>query len=89
MAKINISVDTETQEISVDVDGKSFENATDINIYKYRDYYEGEDEVSVNITSRSKEDNGVNTTTTICAHNADKTSKAERDIEKMFMGRIR
>ena len=89
MAKINISVDTEANTISVDVDGKKFDNATDVYVCKYHDYYEDEDEISVNISSRSKEDNGVITTTTICASNEDKISQAERDIEKMFSGRIR
>jgi len=53
MSKVSIELDTQTQELKVVVDGKALDNVTSASVYKYRDYYDDEEErVSVSISQR-------------------------------------
>lgn len=67
MAKVNISIeiDTEEQTMDVSVNGKSINNVNYVSCYKYHDSYENEDCVSCNITANEKdEEGGISKTTT-------------------------
>ena len=85
MAIINISVDTETKEILVNIDGEKFEQVTDVSIISYQDY-DGDMDMSVNIGSRIKQENGLRKSTTIYANQND-FQKTEAHVKNLFSGR--
>lgn len=61
MSKVNISVDTEGPSLSVNINGKTITDVTDISIYKYTDY-DDKDRLMVSVSSTTKEDDVVTRT---------------------------
>ncbi len=87
MPKLMIEVDTEGKVINASVDGNKIDNFSSANVMKTKmmNYDTGamEDEVCFGV-STYKEENGVRTYQSICAHNKDGKLK-ESDIPGMFI----
>jgi hypothetical protein len=76
MAKITVVADTESQEITVDVDGQVQDNVSSASFSLYDSYERpGRKEMSVSITMREDQDNGVTKLTHLYA----KDSKEGRE----------
>lgn len=61
MAKVNISVDTESKECNVSIDGQTIDNVTSVGIYK--ESYSRSDPsdvyMDISITTKAENNNGV------------------------------
>ena len=88
MAKITVTIDTETKIIDANIDGIEYSGIDSVSAYKYRDYYENEDELSVSLCKTMKGDNGVSVNTTVYAHKFDGQTKGEKDVENIFRRRF-
>jgi hypothetical protein len=77
MSKVVMSVDTETYDCSITVNGTAVDNVQGLHFMKYKDY-EGNYKVGVDIYAYTQDDNGVKTFTTIVA----KDSLAGREAIK-------
>lgn len=66
MAKINISYDTESKALSVDVGGKSMPDATSFSFYKFQDY-DGNWHSNLAISQETEMD-GIRECLTVYAH---------------------
>lgn len=86
MAKISITVDTETNEIDVNINGETFIDVTDVSIYKYMDY-DGDPDIRCNISSSLKQDGLTKTTTVYASDSNSGITKAQQDIVNMFKPR--
>lgn len=88
MAKVNITIEIDTEEhsMNVSVNGKKIPDVQYVSCYKYHDSYENEDEINCNISCTSKdEESGITTNTnyyTDSSAAAKKIAKADamRDI---------
>ena len=59
MAQINVSVNTETKEIAVTIDGVTVPNVDDVSCYSYRDSDGNPESVSVSIYTQETAQNGM------------------------------
>lgn len=78
MAKVTITVDTETKEISATVNGETIDNLSSAEIYRYMDtnYYESKIEEKVRVELCKREDK-EDVKTTYCLY----ASKVEKVVE--------
>lgn len=90
MAKINIEIDTEATTIVASIDGQPIENVCSVYVSKYRDTYEDEDELSVRVSTRTKNDASdvVKMEDYVCCENklVPATPKVHADIAN-FLGK--
>lgn len=73
MAQINISFDTASKKLSVNVDGEEVANVSGVSIYTYEDYEENM-KTECSICTHEKSETGVTKTTHYHAH-ADERGK--------------
>lgn len=90
MAKINIEIDTEEATVMASIDGQQIENVSSIYVYKYHDSYEDEDEVSVRVSTMTKNEGSdvVKTEDYMCCDNklVPAVPKVHQDIAN-FLGK--
>ncbi len=67
MAQINISFDTGSKKLTVNVDGEDVQNVSGISIYTYENY-EGEQKTECSVCTHEKSETGLVKTTHYHAH---------------------
>lgn len=72
MAKVVITVDTETATLSASVNGKEVDNVKSVSVYKFVDSYTKNKtpEVDVSISSFTEEEDGVRKSMHICCEHS-------------------
>ena len=77
MAQVNISLDTETKELTINMGGKVIKNAQGVHIY--REEYGDEMYFSLEICEQANDNDGIRSVTQYFASGEGKWDKKEKD----------
>lgn len=91
MAQITIVVDTESKEITVNMDGMQIPNVSHVSIDSGKNYDDGEKEVYVYVCSNNVSENGVEYRTNYMSEASvkkDKVSKAVACVKDNTMSKV-
>ncbi len=84
MAKIEVSIDTDTKVLGLTIDGISIPDIEDINVYSYRDSNGNVNSLGVSMYTVSKSENGINKRVSYYAESSEKGQSIIASRQKVY-----